>query len=56
MQSSGVPAPATIGFKVISYGGAQKDHREVQYAQNGTMAVASSGIHMGMMEDQNKDD
>jgi len=47
-----------MNFKVIDYGQKGKNkENEISYAQNGTVAVASSGIHMGIMgENNNKDD
>ena len=57
LGSAAVAAPmaAQMNFKVIDYG-APKQKEEFTYAQNGTMAIASSGIHMGMIESNNKDD
>ena len=58
MISSAVAAPMAANFKVVDYGQKKKmGGDEMSYAQNGTMAVASSGIHMGIMADNdNKDD
>lgn len=58
MPSAAVAAPMAANFKVVGYGNNKKmGGDEMSYAQNGTMAVQSSGIHMGMMADNdNKDD
>jgi len=47
-----------MNFKVIDYNNQNKNkENEISYANNGTMAVQSSGIHMGIMgENNNKDD
>ena len=56
MPQAAVAAPvAQVNFKVIDYG-AMKNNNDPVYAQNGTLAGAHSGIHMGMMNDNNKDD
>lgn len=49
---------ANVNFKVIDYGGGKGKNKEneINYAQNGTMAVVSSGIHMGIMADNNNKD
>ena len=54
---SAVAAPMSANFKVVDYGQKNNQGAEMNYAQNGTMAVQSSGIHMGMMgQNNNKDD
>ena len=58
LGSAAVAAPmaANINFKVVDYGNNSKNkENEISYANNGTMAIASSGIHMGL-NINNKDD
>ena len=59
LGSAAVAAPqAQMNFKVIDYGAKGKNkENEISFANNGTVGVAHSGIHMGIMgENNNKDD
>ena len=57
LGSAAVAAPvqAQINFIVVDYSNKGKNkENEVSYANNGTMQVQQSGIHMGIMADNNK--
>ena len=59
LGSAAVAAPmaAQMNFKVIDYGGKGKNkENEITYANNGTIANTTSGIHMGIMADNNNKD